>query len=143
MIGIINTDDIFFVNTTQKLYFCSLDKQYSVHVDSITPTGNGNEAVVVISCDEMDGNIASIRMDNVELLFGEYTGIRVPRSAIRFVDGKRGVYIMEGENIVYKELDVIYEGDEYILTAVTDEEAFVNLYDRVILEPMVVNENLT
>ena len=143
MIGIIDTADRFFVNTDQKLYFYSLDKLYSVHVDSITPTGNGNEAVVVISCDEMDGNIASVRMDNVELLFGEYTGIRVPRSAIRFIDGKRVVYIMEGENIIHKELDVIYEGDEYVLSAVTDNEAFVNLYDRVILEPIVVSENLT
>ncbi len=139
-VGVIDTPDIFFVNTNQTMYFYSSGKSYKVHIDSVIPTGNGNEAVVTISCDKMDESIAKIRADSVELLFGEYTGIRVPRAAIRFVNGEKGVYISEGEKLVYKKLDVIYEGEDYVLSKLTQDSDYVNLYDRVLLEAVSADE---
>lgn len=136
MVGVINTDDRYFVNREFQLILTSLGRTYTARVESITPTGNGNEAVIVLSCDEMDATIAASRVADVEILFGDYTGIRVPRSAIRFIDGIKGVYIKEGEKMLFKPLDVIYEGDDYVLSNQNADNGFLQLYDRVLLDPV-------
>lgn len=136
MVGIIDTPDRYFVNQTLELILTSLDKSYTAAVESITLTGNGNEAIIVIVCDEMDASIAAARVLDAELLFGEYTGIRAPRSAIRFKDNEKGVYVLEGEKMIFKKLRVVYEGDDYVLSEYTESSDYLSLYDRVLLDPV-------
>lgn len=145
MVGVIDVANRYFVH--EKLQF-SIDSSEAVHtvtVDSITPTGNGNEAIIVISCDELDSELASTRVADVELTFVEATGIRAPRSAIRFQnetgeDGVnltvKGVYVMVGEQLEFKKLDVIYEGDDYVLSKNTSDSEYLNLYDRIVIDPI-------
>ena len=86
------------------------------------------------------------------LVKGEYDGIKVPRSAIRFRDieesttnvltgevtttmvNYRGVYVLDGEEVVFRKLDVIYEGDDYVLSAVNQSGGYLLLYDSIIVE---------
>ncbi|MBQ8623529.1 MAG: hypothetical protein IJ424_04025 [Oscillospiraceae bacterium] len=141
MVGIIYTPDKYFVNQTITLAFTSTNSRHNVTVDSITPTGNGNEAIIVLSCDELNSDIAATRVAEVELIFSEHTGIKVSRSAIRFVNGVKGVYVIEGEQIHFKMLDVIYEGDDYVISTNTSDAEYLNLYDKVLLEPLETVEN--
>lgn len=137
LVCVINTPDRYFVNGSFDLELSSTNKSYRVLVESITPTGRGDEAIMVLSCDEMDADIAASRVVDAELLFGEYTGIKVLRSAIRFSDGVKGVYVLEGESIEFKPLDVIYEGDDYVLSSHhPDSKSYLGLYDRVLLDPI-------
>lgn len=141
MVGVIDTADRYFVNQKITLSFVSTNERHSVIVESITSTGNGNEAIIVLSCEELNSDIAALRTAEVELIFSEHTGIRVSRSAIRFVNGEKGVYVIEGEQIEFKKLDVIYEGDDYVLSENTSDSEYLNLYDKILLEPLetVVN----
>ena len=84
----------------------------------------------------MDADIAGSRVLDAELLFGEYTGIKAPRSAVRFVNDQRGVYILEGEKMVFKKLDVIYEGNDFVLSRQGLDSDYLELYDRVLLDPV-------
>ena len=136
LIGIINTDDRFFVNQSFDLMFSSLEKTYKGYVESITPTGNGNEAIIILSSADIDVDIAGSRVLDAEILFGEYTGIKAPRSAVRFVNDQRGVYILEGEKMVFKKLDVIYEGNDFVLSRQGLDSDYLELYDRVLLDPV-------
>lgn len=136
MIGIIDVADRYFVN--EKLLF-SIDSSEDVHtvtVESITPTGNGDEAIIVISCEELDSELAATRVADVELTFIEKTGIRAPRLSVRFKDGVKGVYVMIGEQLQFKKLDVIYEGDDYVLSKNTSNSEYLNLYDRIVIDPI-------
>lgn len=143
MVGIINTPDKYFVNQTITLAFTSTNTRHKVIVESITPTGNGNEAIIVLTCDELNSDIAATRVAEVELIFFEHSGIKVSRSAIRFVNGVKGVYVIEGELIQFKKLDVIYEGDDYVISTNTSNDEYLNLYDKVLLEPLETVENQT
>lgn len=136
MVGIIDTADRYFVNEKLVFSFASSNARHTVTVESITPTGNGNEAIIVLSCEELDSEIASSRIQEADLVFNEYTGLRVPREAIRFVNDVKGVYVIVGERTEFKKLDVIYEGDDYVLSANISDDDFLNLYDRIILEPI-------
>ncbi len=136
LVGVIDVADRFFVNEDLQFSMDSSENYHTVHVDSITPTGNGNEAIIVLGCDELDAELASVRVADVELTFVEETGIRAPRSAIRFVDGEKGVYVMVGEKLEFKKLDVIYEGDDYVLSTNTSDGEYLNLYDRIVIDPI-------
>lgn len=140
MIGIINVADRFFVNEKLQFSIDSSENTHTVFVESITPTGNDNEAIIIISCDELDSELARTRVADVELTFVEETGIRAPRIAIRFVDGVKGVYVMVGEKLEFKKLDVIYEGDDYVLSRNTSESEYLNLYDRIVIDPISAPE---
>ncbi len=141
MVGIINTPDKYFVNQKITLAFVSTNTRHKVVVESITATGNGNEAIIVLRCDELNSDIAATRVAEVELIFSEHSGIKVSRSAIRFVNGVKGVYVIEGELIQFKKLDVIYEGDDYVISKNTSNSEYLNLYDKVLLEPLETVEN--
>ncbi len=145
MVGIIDTPDRYFVNQKITLSFVSTNERHNVIVESITSTGNGDEAIIVLSCDELNDSIAALRTAEVELIFSEETGIKVSRSAIRFVDGIKGVYVIEGELVEFKKLNVIYDGDDYVLSENTSDPEYLNLYDKILLEPLetVVNAQNT
>ena len=102
MVGVIDVANRYFVHENLQFSIDSSEQTHTVSVDSITPTGNGNEAIIVISCNELDSELASTRTADVELTFVEATGIRAPRSAIRFVNGDKGVYVMVGEQLEFK-----------------------------------------
>ncbi|MCC8195963.1 MAG: hypothetical protein LIO49_04020 [Ruminococcus sp.] len=143
MVGVIYTDDRYFVNESFELTFTSVGKTYDVTVESITATGNGNEAIIVLSCDQMDETVAASRVVDVEILFGTYSGIKVSRSAIRFQNGQKGVYVVSGGQTEFRLIDVIYEGDDYVLSAVTTEDGYLTLYDSVLLDPVSTTEGQT
>ena len=95
--------------------------------------------------------------DRVEIIKGEYEGIQVPRSAIRFKEleetstnvltgeetttkvNYRGVYVMDGETVTFRKLDVIYEGDDYVLSSLNAGDGYLILYDSIIVEGIDVN----
>lgn len=136
MVGVIDVANRYFVHENLQFSIDSSEQSHTVSVDSITPTGDGNEAIIVISCNELDSELASTRTADVELTFIEATGIRAPRNAIRFVGGEKGVYVMVGEQLEFKKLDVIYEGDDYVLSRNTSENDYLNLYDRIVIDPI-------
>ena len=95
---------------------------------------------------------------NVELIKGTYRGLKVPREAIRFADVKqvtgedengqpieetvstKGVYILKGEQVEFKTIDVIYEGGDYVLSKIHENEPdYLALYDDILLEGVDAN----
>ena len=107
----------------------------------------------------MSSDFVRHRAEQVSLIKGEYEGIKVPRSAIRFRDieetvtdektgeettqvtNYRGVYVMDGEKIIFKKLDVVYEGDDYVLSSLHADDDYLILYDSIIVEGIDVNGN--
>ena len=38
--------------------------------------------------------------------------------------------------MIFKKLDVIYEGDDYVLSGYSTDKEYLELYDRVLLDPV-------
>ena len=131
----------------------------SATVSQLLPGSNDQETIIVVYCDEMSSDFVRHRAEQVSLIKGEYEGIKVPRSAIRFRDieetvtdektgeettqvtNYRGVYVMDGEKIIFKKLDVVYEGDDYVLSSLHADDDYLILYDSIIVEGIDVNGN--
>ena len=113
---------------------------YDVKVVSAKTTGENNEMLVVFSCDRLDETLVESRVKSFKLIFDEYQGIKVPRDAIRLKGLDKGVYVILGKDITFKKIDVIYEGDDFVLSRNTAKEDYLLLYDQILLEVVTNDE---
>lgn len=133
IVGVIDSDPRVTEDSRLKLSSDSSDTLYDVTVVSCRDAGDG-KSVVVFSCDILDSSIASTRIHSMQLIFDEYIGIKVPRTAIRFQDGNKGVYVMLGQDPIFKKIDVIYEGSDFVISRNTSDDESLRLYDQILLE---------
>ena len=72
--------------------------------------------ILVLSCDEFISDITALRQQSVNLIFNSYAGLRVPKEAVRMVDGETGVYVLEGSSQKWKPITILGDtGDHYIV----------------------------
>ncbi len=107
---------------------------YKARIESIGEPDDEGKCVTVISCNRLDSEIAGARVQSMELVFDEYRGIKVPRDAIRFKDGNKGVYVILGNDVTFKRIDVIYEGNDFVVSKNSSDADFLLLYDQILLE---------
>ena len=76
----------------------------------------------------------------------------MPRDAIRFAEltetvtddngeertvtsSHKGVYVLKGEQVEFKKIDVVFEGSDYILSKVNEtDKSYLALYDNIMIE---------
>ena len=69
-------------------------------MESVKPCEDDeNKVVVVLSCDRLDEALVESRVQSAKLIFDEYQGLKVPRSAIRFQGDQKGVYVILGRTL--------------------------------------------
>ena len=133
IVGVMDPDKRVTEGVDLKLAMSASKNTYDVHVDSVKSCDDG-KILVVMNCDRLDEELASARIASSMIVFDEYTGIRVPRKAIRFNGDQKGVYVILGKDITFKKIDVIYEGDDFVLSRNTDDQQYLLLYDQILLE---------
>ena len=116
-------------------------EKYKVYVESVKDAGDG-QSIVILSCDSLDEALVSERVQRIELVFDDYTGLKVPREAIHFNSNKeKGVYVILGQDVQFKKIDIVYEGDDYVLSKNTSDEDYLLLYDQILLEAVKNGNN--
>lgn len=138
IVGVIDTDSRVAQDANLQLTLDSSDTVYNVTVESVKKAVSEGKSVVVLSCDSLDEALVGRRVQSMQLIFDEYQGLKVPRSAIRFQGDQKGVYVILGQDITFKKIDVIYEGSDFVLSRNTSDEDCLLLYDQILLE--VVSE---
>ena len=134
----------------------SLSRSLHVKVDSLTSKGDMTQTQAVFRCDQMSRDVVQHRTERVEILRDTVEGIRVPRSAIRFknlpvdvtdeegnvtqeTQNCMGVYVLVGESAEFRRIDVIYEDDNYYLSALDAGSGYVSLYDDIIVKGVMAD----
>lgn len=140
MVGMIdNTDLKYEVGDSVTLRILNSGAEAEATIQDLKRFEGVENVMVVLMCEKMTSDFVGSRTDQVEMILGEYEGIKVPRDAIRFLDGVRGVYIENGEATEFRQLDVIYEGSDYVLSSLQTEDGFLKLYDSIITEGIDAN----
>ena len=95
----------------------------------------GDKYLVVLECTTMDRTSASARITDCEILFRQYTGIKIPKSAIHFVDGEMGVYVSFSNVVYFKKIAPTFEDENYVIVPKkTSENNQVEMYDSIIVK---------
>ncbi len=135
LIGIVNVNEADFrAGGSVSVKFSSTPDTVTAKIEDIIETDNPDESIIVLSCEKLNYNLVQHRTERVELILNDYNGIRVPRDAIRFnKNNEKGVYILLGQKIAFKKLDIIFECDEYLLSSVNSDTSYVSVYDDIII----------
>ena len=130
--------DKLVVNTTLKS-----NPELDVTVHDINVSTGSDRAVIIFSCQEMSGELSSMRSDNMTVVKKKYSGLRVPNKALRVVsrtdnDGNEktvtGVYIVNGVTAEFVPVNIVYTVDDWALCEIVKEDGNLRLYDEVIVK---------
>ncbi|MBR0141717.1 MAG: hypothetical protein IJM19_05680, partial [Ruminococcus sp.] len=147
-----NSRHSYNVGEDVQLRFESSADTFDAKITEIWDEGDASQSIIIAECSQFNYDLVQHRAENAEIIKGVYSGLKIPREAIRFTnmqeveedeDGNevvsvtnyKGVYIQKGEQIVFKKIDVIYEGGSYVLSAVHDDDPlYLALYDDIMIE---------
>lgn len=148
-----NSRKEYAVGNDVQIKFDSSDENFDAVITDVRDEGNPEQSIIIMECSQFNYDLVQHRAENAKLIKGKYSGLKVPRDSIRFDDIEEDVYnekgevtgskvtnfkgvrILKGEQIVFKKIDVIYEGSDYVLSRVHDDDSsYLALYDDIITE---------
>lgn len=104
-------------------------------VSKINISESGSSAVVLFACNDMNSELATMRSGPMTVVKKEYSGLKVPKGALRVVDSKRGVYVLTGMQVKFVGVNVLFtDGDYMICEKQTSDDTVLRLYDEVIVK---------
>lgn len=90
-------------------------------LDKIVQTPRAESSLLVFSSTEFPEGFNYRRIQNIILNFNNYEGVRVPTEAVRVIDGETGVYVIAGNKIEFRTIDIIYSSGIYYISAIDAE----------------------
>ena len=82
----------------------------------------------------MNRDVANLRIEDIEIILNEYNGIRINNSAIREQDGEKGVFVVRGNIVQFKKINIIESNEEYSIIEASQDSSFVREYDTIITQ---------
>ena len=80
-------------------------------------------SVLIFRTDILPEGFSYLRNQTVQVVKSSFTGYRVPVSAVRIVDGVKGVYILRGSKVLFRKIEPLFEYDGYLIVKERDESA--------------------
>lgn len=105
-----------------------------VTVKQVNTSDDSESAVIIFACSEMNSELASMRSGPMTVVSREYSGLKVPKKALRIVDGVKGVYIVKGMQAKFVPVDILYSTDNMMICKKSDSDGSLRLYDQVIVK---------
>lgn len=95
----------------------------------------GDKTLVVLQCSNMNAAAAKTRVTDCEILFRQYTGIKIPKSAIHFEGEQMGVFVNFSNLVQFKKISPVYEDENYVIVpAVQSADNQVKMHDSIIVK---------
>ncbi len=95
------------------------------------------QVLLVFRGDRLPEHFSFDRSQTVSMEVERISGIYVPKSVVTRVDGFRGVYVLRGNVVHFRYIDIMYEGSDYYLVkegvADDEERTYLRVNDLIIL----------
>lgn len=137
LLCVVNYEDAvkLSIGSTAKVEFTvTTADPINAEVAAICDTADGKTGVI-LKCNLMSTEYASLRTEQIRITFDEHTGYQIPNKAIREIDGQKGVYVLSGNIVKFKKINIDYSDSEISICNNPDSQSgFVELYDNIIVE---------
>ena len=135
---VVNSEDVIGLENGDKLEVIvkSANKTLNCKIVRGADTSLGAmQTLLVLSCNEMDKDISSMRLEDIEIRVKSYTGVKVSSSAVHDLDGEKGVYALVSNIAKWRRADILYTGEDYVLLSFDDPDIRngIKLYDEIII----------
>jgi len=92
-----------------------------ISMELVKISRKGEGGIAVFKTDKTPDGFDFARMQSYELLENEYTGFRIPKSAVRVTDGQMGVYVLTGEVVHFRKIEVMTEYENTYIVVMDHE----------------------
>lgn len=126
---------------TVKIRFSQASRDVQATVVSIRDDADTDDTLVIFWSQDMNEDLISMRKQVATVVVASYSGLKVPKSAVRMEDDKMGVYVLSNSVARYKNIEPLFEGDSYYIVEqnVTGNDSLV-INDDIIVEAKDVND---
>ncbi len=141
IVCLINTDQVnaFVENNNYTVVFpYSSDAELPMKLERSVRDDENKQTLLIFSTGYVDPGFNFLRRQSVDIVEASYTGYRVPVSAVRIVDGRKGVYVLNGNLVEFREIESVAEIDGNLIVRerdmFTDPDGAKKLgfYDQII-----------
>ena len=122
--------------------------QVKAVIDQVLPFEKENKSLVLLKSSNMSDDVVDLRVEQATMIFSTSKGIKVSKEALRLASETTqdeagtetttttpGVYVDMGQVVRFRKVDVLFEGDDYVVCGVHPEESdYLQIYDEVILK---------
>ncbi len=155
-LALVKTEDAdrFRQGESISLTFSNTEQVIPAAIEQVNYQKDSEYSVLVLGCNIMNEDVINLRKETPSAVFETGTGLRVPSSAIRVQNAEEeledgtvqtvaqpGVYINMGQVVKFKKLDIIYETEDYAVSAIQGDTDYLQLYDEIILEGSDLYDN--
>lgn len=111
-------------------------------LEKISTERASDRTVLIFSCGDLPEGFNYKRSQVVTIRTGETDGFRIPTTALRVLDGIKGVYTLDGSTVKFKRIHIIQnDTDGYYVASCDDVEnapgadkyGYLKLYDSIIV----------
>ena len=71
--------------------------------------------LVIFTSDDMNKDLVSMRKEVGDIVLDSYTGLKIPKEAVRMKDDQPGVYVLNGTVASFKTIEMLYTGPDYYI----------------------------
>lgn len=102
----------------------------------------GDNTMLILSCDEMNEALADLRIEDIQIITEEYSGYKISNSAIRTVDGVKGVYVVRGNLLGFRKIHIVHSEETFTIVDNPDGESdYIKQYDEVVTKGVELYDN--
>jgi len=135
--AVVDTSDVEMLGIGERvnvLFSGSFDRELKMDVVRLEHTEDGR-SLMVLTCNKMLYAVAELRYQAVEVSFGEFSGIRVPKEAVTISqEGIMGVFCVSGMTARFREIEIIGQtGEYYIIKENNEDPTAVRIGSEVIV----------
>ena len=112
----------FEVGKSYLMDFSYNDTTLSMRVERVINDTSRDNSIVVYSSEKMPLNFDYTRMQPISVSVKDYTGFKIPVSAVRVIDGYEGVFVKDEVTIEFRRINVIFEDEGYVICTGAPED---------------------
>ncbi len=120
-------------------YLYSEGQQIQALLERKISQTDSDRVVLVFRMEDVPEGFDYTRCQSIKIVLESKTGVAFPSSALRMVDGKQGVYVVAGNMVKFKNVEIIDSQNSKFLSKIPDDKtedpgSYLSKFDRVITE---------
>ena len=132
----LTVDDTLYVNVPYE----GIEK-LPVTLYKVGERGEDN-TMLILSCSQMNESLADLRIEDIQIITEEYSGYKISNSAIRTVDGVKGVYVVRGNLLGFRKIHIVHSEDNFTIVDNPEGDSdYIKQYDEVVTKGVELYDN--
>lgn len=116
------------------LRFPQISQDIRAEVYAVRSSEEDDRVLLIFQSHDMHEELASMRRQVATVVGASYTGLKVPKEAVRMKDDETGVYVLNNKVSSFKKVEILFEKDDYYIVRqmVTGNDSLVVSEDIIV-----------